>query len=133
MYTLAYRNLGIFQENVVNRMLADIVKYAKPRHCDAHRRFHAAGRRPHQGHRQLFAAIVRAYNTGVRWFASAFLIAGILHGAGSDAGRHHSWKPDFVRGRNLLGASKPTARFTIAPTITTLCFSAISGRFNRRT
>ena len=30
MYTLAYRNLGIFQENVVNRMLADIVKYARP-------------------------------------------------------------------------------------------------------
>ena len=30
MYTLAYRNLGIFQENVVNRMLADIVKAAKP-------------------------------------------------------------------------------------------------------
>jgi len=29
-YTLAYRNLGIFQENVVNRMLADVVKYAKP-------------------------------------------------------------------------------------------------------
>jgi 7-cyano-7-deazaguanine reductase len=31
MYTLAYRNLGIFQENVVNRMLADIVKYAQPK------------------------------------------------------------------------------------------------------
>ena len=30
MYTLAYRNLGIFQENVVNRMLADIVKYSQP-------------------------------------------------------------------------------------------------------
>ncbi len=30
MYTLAYRNLGIFQENVVNRMLRDIVKAAKP-------------------------------------------------------------------------------------------------------
>ena len=30
LYSLAYRNLGIFQENVVNRMLADIVKYAKP-------------------------------------------------------------------------------------------------------
>ena len=30
MYTLAYRNLGIFQENVVNRVLADVVKYAKP-------------------------------------------------------------------------------------------------------
>jgi 7-cyano-7-deazaguanine reductase len=30
MYTLAYRNLGIFQENVVNRILADVVKYAKP-------------------------------------------------------------------------------------------------------
>ncbi|MGH9558047.1 MAG: preQ(1) synthase [Bryobacteraceae bacterium] len=30
MYTLAYRNLGIFQENVVNRMLADVVRTAKP-------------------------------------------------------------------------------------------------------
>jgi 7-cyano-7-deazaguanine reductase len=30
MYTLAYRNLGIFQENAVNRMLADVVKAAKP-------------------------------------------------------------------------------------------------------
>ena len=30
MYTLAYRNLGIFQENVVNRILADVVKAAKP-------------------------------------------------------------------------------------------------------
>src|SRR5581483_3885421 len=30
MYTLAYRNLGIFQENVVNRMVADVVKFAKP-------------------------------------------------------------------------------------------------------
>lgn len=30
MYTLAYRNLGIFQENAVNRMLADIVKAARP-------------------------------------------------------------------------------------------------------
>jgi 7-cyano-7-deazaguanine reductase len=30
MYTLAYRNLGIFQENMVNRMLADVVKSARP-------------------------------------------------------------------------------------------------------
>jgi 7-cyano-7-deazaguanine reductase len=30
MYTIAYRNLGIFQENVVNRMLNDIVKACKP-------------------------------------------------------------------------------------------------------
>jgi 7-cyano-7-deazaguanine reductase len=30
MYTLAYRNLGIFQENAVNRMLADVVKAARP-------------------------------------------------------------------------------------------------------
>lgn len=30
MYTLAYRNLGIFQENVVNRVLADVVKAAEP-------------------------------------------------------------------------------------------------------
>lgn len=30
MYTIAYRNLGIFQENVVNRMLADIVRACDP-------------------------------------------------------------------------------------------------------
>lgn len=30
MYMLAYRNLGIFQENAVNRFLADIVKATKP-------------------------------------------------------------------------------------------------------
>ena len=30
MYTLAYRNLGIFQENVVNRVLEDIVRAARP-------------------------------------------------------------------------------------------------------
>jgi 7-cyano-7-deazaguanine reductase len=30
MYTLAYRNLGIFQENVVNCFLRDVVKAAKP-------------------------------------------------------------------------------------------------------
>ena len=30
LYTLAYRNLGIFQENVVNRMLEDVVKAARP-------------------------------------------------------------------------------------------------------
>jgi len=30
MYTLAYRNLGIFYENVVNRVLRDVVAAAKP-------------------------------------------------------------------------------------------------------
>jgi 7-cyano-7-deazaguanine reductase len=30
MYTIEYRNLGIFQENVVNRMLNDIVRACKP-------------------------------------------------------------------------------------------------------
>ena|ERR1700685_1078595 len=30
MYSLAYRDLGIFQENVVNRFLADVVKAADP-------------------------------------------------------------------------------------------------------
>jgi 7-cyano-7-deazaguanine reductase len=31
MYLLAYRNLGIFYENVVNRFLRDVVAAAKPR------------------------------------------------------------------------------------------------------
>jgi len=30
MYTLAYRNLGIFQENIVNRFLRDVVKACRP-------------------------------------------------------------------------------------------------------
>jgi 7-cyano-7-deazaguanine reductase len=30
MYLLEYRNLGIFQENVVNRVLRDVVAAAKP-------------------------------------------------------------------------------------------------------
>jgi 7-cyano-7-deazaguanine reductase len=29
-YLFAYRNLGIFQENVVNRVLEDVVRWAKP-------------------------------------------------------------------------------------------------------
>ena len=31
MYLLGYRDLGIFQENVVNRVLRDVVKAAKPK------------------------------------------------------------------------------------------------------
>jgi 7-cyano-7-deazaguanine reductase len=31
MYVVAYRNLGIFQENAVNRFLRDVVAAAKPR------------------------------------------------------------------------------------------------------
>jgi 7-cyano-7-deazaguanine reductase len=31
MYLLAYRNLGIFQENIVNRVLEDVVRATKPR------------------------------------------------------------------------------------------------------
>ena len=29
-YLLTYRNLGIFQENIVNRVLNDVVRAAKP-------------------------------------------------------------------------------------------------------
>lgn len=33
MYLLAYRDLGIFYENAVNKMLQDIVKAIRPRWC----------------------------------------------------------------------------------------------------
>jgi 7-cyano-7-deazaguanine reductase len=33
MYLLGYRNLGIFYENAVNRMLRDIVRAVRPKHC----------------------------------------------------------------------------------------------------
>jgi 7-cyano-7-deazaguanine reductase len=43
MYLLAFRDLGIFQENVVNRVLADVVKYAKPRSATVVGDFSARG------------------------------------------------------------------------------------------
>ena len=43
MYTLAYRNLGIFQENVVNRFLKDIVKATEPLAAEVHGDFAARG------------------------------------------------------------------------------------------
>lgn len=43
MYTLAYRNLGIFQENVVNRFLADVVKATDPIEAEVHGDFAARG------------------------------------------------------------------------------------------
>ena len=33
LYLVAYRNLGIFYENVVNKVLRDVVKAAKPKWC----------------------------------------------------------------------------------------------------
>jgi 7-cyano-7-deazaguanine reductase len=43
MYTLAYRNLGIFQENIVNRVLADVVKATHPIRASVEGDFAARG------------------------------------------------------------------------------------------
>jgi 7-cyano-7-deazaguanine reductase len=43
MYTLAYRNLGIFQENVVNRFLADVARAADPVEATVYGDFAARG------------------------------------------------------------------------------------------
>src|ERR1700759_4511945 len=43
MYTLAYRNLGIFQENIVNRMLQDVVKATQPLYANLVGDFAARG------------------------------------------------------------------------------------------
>ncbi len=43
MYLLAYRNLGIFQENIVNRVLRDIVAAAKPVSATVHGEFTPRG------------------------------------------------------------------------------------------
>jgi 7-cyano-7-deazaguanine reductase len=42
-YLLAYRNLGIFYENAVNRMLADIVAATRPVWCTIRGEFTARG------------------------------------------------------------------------------------------
>jgi 7-cyano-7-deazaguanine reductase len=43
MYLNAYRNLGIFQENAVNRVLEDVVKAAKPKFATVIGEFAARG------------------------------------------------------------------------------------------
>ena len=42
-YLLEYRNLGIFQENIVNRVLEDVVKAARPKWAAVKGEFHARG------------------------------------------------------------------------------------------
>ena len=42
-YTIYYRNIGIFNENVVNKILEDIVKACKPRHMEIVGEFNARG------------------------------------------------------------------------------------------
>ena len=43
MYMLEYRNMGIFQENIVNKFLADVVRAAKPEAASIIGRFTARG------------------------------------------------------------------------------------------
>lgn len=43
LYTLAYRNLGIFQENVVNQILEDVVKWANPEWAEVRGEFRPRG------------------------------------------------------------------------------------------
>jgi 7-cyano-7-deazaguanine reductase len=42
-YTIFYRNVGIFNENVVNKMLDDLVKSCKPRWMELVGEFNARG------------------------------------------------------------------------------------------
>jgi len=42
-YILAYRNIGIFYENAVNRMLADFTRAARPRWCKVTGDFNTRG------------------------------------------------------------------------------------------
>jgi 7-cyano-7-deazaguanine reductase len=42
-YINEYRNLGIFQENVVNRILEDVVKATKPAWCEVRGQFRPRG------------------------------------------------------------------------------------------
>lgn len=42
-YLLTYRNLGIFQENIVNRVLEDVVRAARPRWAVVRGDFHPRG------------------------------------------------------------------------------------------
>ena len=54
MYVLAYRNLGIFYENAVNKILNDVVKGCHPRWCVARGEFSSRG--------GIHSAVEAAYN-----------------------------------------------------------------------
>ena len=43
MYLLAFRNLGIFYENAVNRILRDVVAAARPKWCEVRGEFTPRG------------------------------------------------------------------------------------------
>ena len=77
MYTLAYRNLGIFQENVVNRVFEDVVKSADPPRSACPRRF----RRPRQ---VITTRVTAAYKSGRRdsaiWRTLTSLAVSLLRG-----------------------------------------------------
>ena len=53
MYMLAYRNLGIFYENAVNRFLRDVVKACNPVRATTDRRVHSSRRHHVENHREL--------------------------------------------------------------------------------
>ncbi len=42
-YLTCYRNLGIFQENIVNRVLEDVVRAAKPKWAEVKGEFRPRG------------------------------------------------------------------------------------------
>ncbi|HUN88934.1 MAG TPA: preQ(1) synthase, partial [Terriglobales bacterium] len=42
-YMIAYRNVGIFQENAVNRILEDVVRACKPKWCVVEGEFRPRG------------------------------------------------------------------------------------------
>ena len=44
-YLLAYRNLGIFQENIVNQVLEDVALYARPVSAEVEGDFRPRGKR----------------------------------------------------------------------------------------
>jgi len=58
LYMLAYRNLGIFQENVVNRFLKDCVRAAKPRQMTVTGEFQPRG--------GVFSSITASYSRSRR-------------------------------------------------------------------
>ena len=42
-YLIGYRNLGIFQENIVNRVLEDVVRASKPKWAEVKGEFRPRG------------------------------------------------------------------------------------------
>jgi 7-cyano-7-deazaguanine reductase len=99
-YLQSYRNLGIFQENIVNRVLEDVVRWAKPVWAEVKGDF-----RPRGG---ISTVVVAKWPRGRSKRAKALTVVETPRETVGGAGRHGV--PRFARDDKTFGRSRKQSR-----------------------